>query len=150
MTCLASGHIGKHLFAWIMCLGTVLVLIVVRPRIRRRLKEIGKAAAKSNATEFRPTLSALLMTAGLATTAPVFMWFFGWRLNSMQFTNTILRAFGTSLQLISVLYFSIEFFRRVFRPNGLAVSHSATFTSAPSMPESYRVLSRISDTAVAD
>jgi potassium-dependent mechanosensitive channel len=114
---------GKHIFAWVVCLGTMLVLILVRSRIRRRLKEIGKVAVKSNATEFRPTLSALLMTAGLAAAGPTLMWFLGWRLNNMQYTNAVLRAFGTSLQLISVLFFSMEFFRQVFRSNGLAVSH---------------------------
>ena len=114
---------GKHLFAWIVCLGTLLVLTVVRSRIGRRLKEIGKVAIKSNATEFRPTLSALLMTFGLAVVAPALMWFLGWRLNNMQYTNSVLRAFGTSLQLISLLFFSMEFFRQVFRSNGLAVAH---------------------------
>lgn len=121
---------SEHPFVWIVCLGAILVLTVSRSRIRRRLRDIGRLAVKPNATEFRPSLSALLMTGGLATAGPALMWFLGWRVAEMQHSDSILRAGGESLQVISLLFWALEFFRQVFRPDGLAVSHFAWDISA--------------------
>lgn len=121
---------GNRPLIWAAGLGSILCLFVLRPRMRSRLREIGKTAAKSNATEFRPSLSALLMTLGLAAALPSFMWFVGWRLNEMPFAGTALRAGGTSLQEISLFYLTLQFFHQVFRPDGLAVAHFAWDSNA--------------------
>jgi len=115
--------VSRHPLAWLVSIVTILTLLITRPRIRQRLREIGKVAAKSNATEFRPTVSVVVMTIGLATALPAAMWFLGWRLNEMQFTNATLRAGGVSLQVIAMLSLSLGFFLHVFRPDGLAIAH---------------------------
>lgn len=115
--------VSRHPLAWLVSIVTILTLLITRPRMRQRLREIGKVAVKSNATEFRPTVSVVVMTIGLATALPAVMWFLGWRLNEMQFTNATLRAGGVSLQVIAMLGLSLGFFLHVFRPDGLAIAH---------------------------
>jgi potassium-dependent mechanosensitive channel len=122
--------IGRHPLTWLVYVVMVLTLFLSRSRIRHRLREIGLTAARSNSTEFRPTISVLLMTTGLASAAPVLLWFIGWRLSEMQFTSTLLRAGGASLQFTSMLALTLEFFHQVFRPDGLAVAHFAWDRSA--------------------
>ena len=110
---------------WLVCLVMLVLLVVSRSRMRAQLREIGRVAAKSNATEFRPSMSALMMTAGLATAAPAFMWFIGWRLGELRYTDSLLRAGGESIQRVALLFLALAFFRHVFRTNGLAVAHFA-------------------------
>lgn len=114
---------ASHSLIWLVSLGTLVVLVLSRSRIRDRLRDISRAASRSNATEFRPSLSALLMTIGLATAPPAFLWFIGWRLGELRYTDSLLRAGGEALQRVALLFWALEFFRQVFRTNGLAVAH---------------------------
>lgn len=114
---------ARNPIIWMVCSGAALALVLLRTRIRRRLSDVGTVAARPNATEFRPTLSALSMTTALAVAPAAIMWFFGWRLTEMQFSSKLLRAGGESLQDVSMLTLALFFFHQVFRPDGLAVAH---------------------------
>lgn len=116
---------ARHPVIWLLCSSTLMMIFLSRSRMRRRLRDIGTAAARSNSTEFRPTLSATAMTAGLAAAVPLMLWFIGWRLNEMQYSSPLLRAAGASLQTVSMLALAVEFIHQVCRPDGLAVAHFA-------------------------
>ena len=125
-TAVASGLLSdasKYVLVWIICLATVLVLLLTRGRLRRMLGEIGQQAIKPNATEFRPTIHALGLTILLSAAGPIFFWFLSWRLSEVRGADWLQRASGTSLAKIATLYFLLDIFRQVFRPNGLAISH---------------------------
>lgn len=108
---------------WTVGVATLLGLILVRSRVRRRLHEIGRASAKSNATEFRPTMTALAITAMLATPIPGVLWLTGWRIQSAPGTEVAIRAAGTALQSLAGIFWVVEVFRTVFRGDGLAIAH---------------------------
>lgn len=124
-------EIGSTLFSdmaqdpalWTVCIAAILALILPRSRIRHRLREIGRTSVKSNAIEFRPTMTALLMSVSLATPVPAIIWFAGWRIGAEPGTDIAIRAVGAALQSAAGVYWLVEVFRTVFRPDGLAIAH---------------------------
>lgn len=117
------ADMAQHPALWTVCIAIVLTLVLPRSRIRHRLREIGRSSVKSNATEFRPTVNALLMTTALATPVPAMIWLVGWRIGAEPGTDIAIRAAGAALQSVAAAYWLVEVFRMVFRPDGLAIAH---------------------------
>ncbi len=103
----------------------VVLLLVLRPRLKRRLSEASAQARQGHNTSIAPTLVALLHTFLLAVPIPLLLWLIGWRagLEANTGHTTGLAQLGQALKVLSIAIMVWEFLRQVCRPDGLAVAH---------------------------
>jgi potassium-dependent mechanosensitive channel len=99
-----------------------LAAIFLRPRIRRRMKQIGSAVSKDYVHTPGLTAWALLYTLLLAGLWPVILFVLGHHLLSITAKIEVL-AIGSALQSTAGVLFLVEFLRHLCRPHGLTVSH---------------------------
>ncbi len=103
----------------------VLLLLVLRPRLKRRLAEASAQARQGRNTSFAPTLVALLYTGLLAVPLPLLIGLIGWRasLGLSADRAMLVNQFGNAMKVLALVLLIWEFMRQVFRPDGLAVAH---------------------------
>jgi potassium efflux system protein len=113
----------RPLISGLAALG-VLALLVLRPRLRREVDELGKAAARGSCATFWPTGRAVILTLLISVTVPLIVCGTGWvLLQSVPSGNRLFDAFAHALVCAGVFAIPFEILRRTCRPNGLAVKH---------------------------
>lgn len=99
------------------------ILLLIQQRLRRRLKKLGDKAAQRWTHDFIPTIWALCITAVIALTAPVVIWFLSWRLTHYIDAPAFVLALGGGLNQVGWVVLTTEAFRQICRPKGLAEAH---------------------------
>ncbi len=113
----------RPLISGLAALG-VLLLLIVRPRLRREVDELGKAAARGSCATFWPTGRAMILTLLISVTVPLIVCGTGWvLLQSVPSGNRLFDAIAHALVCAGVFAIPFEILRRTCRPNGLAVKH---------------------------
>lgn len=104
----------------------VLLLLLARPKLRRRADAAGEAVARLRTDRFRFTLSTLLDTALLAAPLPLLIWSAGDLFHDAGRQAAMPRltdALGTGLVATSAFWLGIELIYRSCRPKGLVEAH---------------------------
>lgn len=98
-------------------------LLLLRPRIRAKIIEEGDAALKSHSYYFLPTAIALALTAVLSIVRPFPVWFLGRLLGSAHNASDFVLSLSFGMETVAVTYLTIEIFRQISIPKGLAKAH---------------------------
>ncbi|HEV3343473.1 MAG TPA: mechanosensitive ion channel domain-containing protein [Pirellulales bacterium] len=98
-------------------------LMVVQPRMRSRIRELGHRAARGTADSMVLTLRTLVLTALTAAPWPVLLASLGWILGSPTGGSELSRALAHGLRFTAAALASIEVLRQVCRGHGLATAH---------------------------
>lgn len=106
-------------------LGLVLLvfLLISQQTWKRWLRNAGVEAAKSFSTSFRPTATALSLTAMISVTWPLLLWGVGYRLGRLSGDSEFVNAVGQSFRLLASLALTIDLTRHVCGAGGLGESH---------------------------
>ncbi|MEK6235651.1 MAG: mechanosensitive ion channel, partial [Planctomycetales bacterium] len=99
----------------------VVLLILLRPRIRARLRTQGELAASLSCESIQPTLHALLLTALLSAPFPLAVWSLGWGMNGAS--SELIRAVSAALSNVALGLLALEFVRHLCLSQGLAAAH---------------------------
>lgn len=97
--------------------------ILLRPRLRRELREAGALARRGNCTSFGPTWAATWATILMAIPWPGLMWFLGSRLALVSNGAAFSLAVGVGLTATAWGYLPLDLLRRICRIGGLADYH---------------------------
>ncbi|MBS0204093.1 MAG: mechanosensitive ion channel [Planctomycetes bacterium] len=104
--------------------GIVLVLLLVSQRHWRLwLRTAGVEATKAFSTSFRPTATALVLTAMISITWPTLLWLIGYRLDRLSGGSEFVNAIGQSFRFLAVLLVTIDLARHVCCGGGLGEAH---------------------------
>jgi len=98
------------------------LLLFLRPWLIRELTKAGKRASRPERARFRSTLTALLVTLGLAAPLPVILFGLS-RLVKAGETTELGRGVSSSLAVLALIAALIEFLRDATRQRGLCVVH---------------------------
>ena len=101
----------------------MIALLVFRRRCVRALRQTGKAASRSMAEGFTPTLLAVALTVVLAATVLAIVWFVAWRLSSSPGATDATRAVSAGLLCVAAVVLTFGTLRQICRRNGLAEAH---------------------------
>ncbi len=104
---------------------TSLLLISFKPRIRKRIDDLGREALRRTCDSIWPTLKALGLSILLTLAIPVVPMAFGLAIvyGETPGDNPVFLAFGQALLAVAWFSIPLEFARRMCRPYGLAHSH---------------------------
>lgn len=101
----------------------LLALIVRAPvKLRRRLRDVDKTAARSSTDTFRPTAHAVVCTAALASLVPALMGIIAWRLRGIS-SSPLAEALASGLLATAMVYLPTEALRQIARSQGLGEAH---------------------------
>lgn len=98
-------------------------LVIARSPLRRRIRELGQLAHRSNNVEFLPTIRVCLLTALVAAPLPAALLLLGWRLAIAGADDPFAQSLGLSMQLVAACWMVIESIRHVALPEGLGEAH---------------------------
>lgn len=107
---------------YLLALAAIALLTRAPMRLRRRLREAGKAAARSSTDSFRPTASAVLYTAALAAIHPAWMCLGAWLLLGSS-NGWLAESIADGLLATALVFVPAETLRQVCRPQGLGEAH---------------------------
>ncbi len=123
--------LGRALYAdmqrnrlpWGLVIAICAMLLGLHHRLGKELRLAAQRASRRVTTSLEPTLRAVVITALLASVWPLLLWFLGWRLVSAVDAGAMGRAVGIACQKTAVLLLTMDLFRHVCRPSGLAIAH---------------------------
>ena len=69
------------------------------------------------------TFGALLLTVPIACVWPALMWLIGWRMSELSGTSDFPWFVGQALERTALVFWSVELFRQICLPRGVAQSH---------------------------
>ena len=99
-------------------------VLVLRPRSRKTVDELGVIAARGSCTDFWPTRRTTVVTILNSLTIPLAIFGVGWVFGrSVPSGSVLFDATAHALQVAGLFAIPIEFLRRACRPKGLAVCH---------------------------
>jgi potassium efflux system protein len=98
-------------------------LMVVQPRMRTRIRELGHRAARGTADSMTLTVRTLLLTALTVAPWPLLLASLGWVLGSPTGGSELSRALAHGLRFTAAALASMEILRQVCRGHGLATAH---------------------------
>jgi potassium efflux system protein len=98
-------------------------LVVVQPRMRTRIRELGAQASRGTADDMTLTLRTLILTVLTAAPWPVLLASLGWILGGQRGGSELGRALAHGLRFTAAVLASIELLRQVCRGRGLATAH---------------------------
>ena len=108
---------------YILCL--ILVLATIG-RVRHVKKKLNTLKAKADTTPvklFKYTLKALFYSAQLSFTFILPLLIISWRVIRNTAADDFSRAIASGLLGIAIIWFTIDFFYKLFKPDGLGPSH---------------------------
>ena len=111
---------------WLNCIGglVLLLLLVLRPRMRREVDDLGQKAARGSCATFWPTGRAMVLTTLIASTIPLIFCGLAWVLKqSTPSESRLFDAIATGLATAGLFAIPFEILRRSCRAGGLAVKH---------------------------
>jgi potassium efflux system protein len=99
--------------------------LVVRPRLRRTLGDLGTEASRGNCVRIAPTAQATMITLLLAGIIPIALAAGGWRcLATIDIENgEFIRSIGGGLFSAAAVLWLLDALRTCCRPKGLGSSH---------------------------
>jgi len=105
--------------------GFVLLLIALIVLLRGRIRKMQVAISESDAmkTSFLPSVQVLLLVLLESLAIPVLFLLFSWRLFEIAEGSEFARGIAGGLRAAAMLFFPVDFLRRVCRPEGLADAH---------------------------
>ncbi len=105
----------------------VVLLLIMKPRMRRETDKFSQLASRSSCDTFWPTAKALILTIVIGITVPLIAVFLGLLLSEKVKPetpgDTLFNALGPSLLIVAGFAMPFEILRRFCRPNGLANEH---------------------------
>lgn len=119
---LVHGAIAAPLSTGLFLL-SLLALLAFRPRLCRRLEELGTLTRRGQCVDITPTMLAGLLTFLIALPWAMTAMFVGRRLNLQVSDVAFSRCVGTGLQAIGFAVFVVELVRQLCRATGLAEAH---------------------------
>lgn len=99
------------------------VLMLLKPKFRRQLKEAGALARRGNCTSFEPTWHATWCTVLMSVAWPGLLWFLGSRFSIASSGSAFPLAVGIGLTATAWCFWPLELLRRICRVGGLADNH---------------------------
>lgn len=109
------------LLVWLACW---LGLIAFRPRLGRKIVQLGEAAGKRTTAGMRLTFETILLTFLLSLPVPILLGILGWVLQSVSATGeSYVAAVAAALLLAAALALPLELLRQMVRPVGLMEAH---------------------------
>lgn len=118
---LLADALDRPLFG--LALIPVLWLMAIRRRLTARLAALAHDAQRSSATEFRPTLEAIVVSFTLAVPGPTIAAFCGWRLTAIATAGDSAYALGSALVAGAAAFVAMNFASVVCLPMGLGPAH---------------------------
>ncbi|MGZ8191179.1 MAG: mechanosensitive ion channel domain-containing protein [Methylococcaceae bacterium] len=94
-----------------------------RKRAKQKLKLISEQVEKIYTDRFYHTVSALAYTLILVLPIPLFIYYWGWLLDSNIQISEFTKAIGAGLQAAAIPLFFLQYFYRVFAPAGIVRQH---------------------------
>ncbi|MDH4238330.1 MAG: mechanosensitive ion channel, partial [Phycisphaerae bacterium] len=109
--------------AYLAVLLIVISLVVLHPKAHRAVEIISKRVHQVQTDSFLHTLKALGLTIFLASTWPIIILLFHWRLSSSAFDDDFSQALAWGLRALVPVVFMLGFLRHFSMPQGLAQAH---------------------------
>jgi potassium efflux system protein len=104
----------------------VLLLLLGLPlarRLRPRIRALGEEAQAPSCTRYAATWEALLLSLLLVPWLPMLFGYAGWRIGLSPDATQFARCIANGMVAASVFWISIEVFRQLLRPHGIAEAH---------------------------
>jgi potassium efflux system protein len=117
------GDVRTNPVPAVLFLVAVLLLVRLRPRLKRPLDDLADKVGRTSSDAFRHTLHALGLTVLLACIWPSVLLLFAWRL-SLPDTNTdFSSAVAAGLRSTAALAIALNLLKEICRPKGLGEAH---------------------------
>jgi potassium efflux system protein len=117
----------QNLWTYLMALGSILTLLLLKPRMRRAVDAFGVEASRGGCSSFWPTAKSLVLSALLAVIVPMILLFIGWRLSRAaalsQENGMLVSALANALLVTSWFAIPMEILKRFCRNSGLGHKH---------------------------
>ncbi|KAF0097383.1 MAG: potassium efflux system protein KefA, partial [Hyphomonadaceae bacterium] len=115
--------IVKNPFRGFFALLSLVVLVLGRGWCKRQLLEIDRQVGRFYSDHFLHTLKALGYLLVLVLPLPLLFFYWGWFLTNTYHVSEFAKAVGVGLQTAAVPLFFLQFFYRLFAPQGIARKH---------------------------
>ncbi|MFQ5732064.1 MAG: mechanosensitive ion channel domain-containing protein [Planctomycetaceae bacterium] len=99
------------------------LMLLKEVAFKRALDAVGDRAAQGFTQPFHLTGQALGLTLLLAAQWAAVLWFLGWHLSTYSDSTAFAASVGSAMQTVAATLLTLEFLRRMFRPQGLAAAH---------------------------
>jgi potassium efflux system protein len=113
----------EDVWAYLAVLLVVFLLVVLRPKAYRAVEIISKRVSRVQTDSFLHTLKTLGLTIFLASTWPIILFLFHWRLSSSAFDDDFSQALASGIRALVPVVFMLGFLRHFSMPHGLAQDH---------------------------
>jgi potassium efflux system protein len=113
----------ENILAYLAVLLIVFLLVVLNPKAHRAVEIISKRVSRVQTDSFLHTLKTLGLTIFLASTWPIILFLFHWRLSSSAFDDDFSQALAWGLRELVPVVFMLGFLRHFSMPHGLAQVH---------------------------
>ncbi|POZ53564.1 mechanosensitive ion channel domain-containing protein [Methylovulum psychrotolerans] len=112
-----------HAFAAVLAIASLLVLVFSQHWNKTHLLAIAEQVGKFYSDHFLYTVKALLHLLLLILPLPLLLFYWGWFLSHTWNINEFSKVVGTGFQVSAVPMFFLQFFYRLFAPQGIARKH---------------------------
>ena len=113
----------EDVWAYLAALLVVFLLVVLHPKAHRAVEIISKRVRQVQTDSFLHTLKTLGLTLFLASTWPIVLFLFQWRLSSSAFDDDFSQAIAWGLRALVPVVFMLGFLRHFSMPHRLAQAH---------------------------
>lgn len=120
---LLGADVRQYPLLWLAAMLVCGSLMLIRPRLRRLVREQGEIAARKHVDVFRPTALTACYTLVLTVVWLALPAFVGWRWYVLGALGSHAHALGAGLLATLVVCLPLELLRQTCRPGGLAVAH---------------------------
>lgn len=118
---------GRHLWIYLLMSVAVILLLLIKPRMRKAVDDFGAEASRGSCTSFWPTAKSLVLSVVMALIVPMILLFVAWRLlMAVQWSNEnvwMVSAFAKALLYTSWFLIPVDILKRFCRKSGLAHKH---------------------------
>ncbi len=117
------SDVRRHVFIYLTFLVFFLLLVCIRPHLRRRLEKLSEELHSASTDTLAHTPRALVHTLLIAIPAPVCALFLAWRLNVSVDSTTFSIFVAGGLEAVGYGGLFLSIIHALCRPNGLAIEH---------------------------
>ncbi len=106
-------------------LGLLLFVLIIwkKKRLKKLLVDSGSKVGHFEADSIKYTFQSVVITLILAAPWPLLLKLFAWQLQGAVNSTDFAKAVGIALGIVATIYFYLNSFREVCRPDGLADAH---------------------------
>jgi potassium efflux system protein len=109
--------------AYLVILLIIVSLVVLHPKAHGAVEIISGRVRQVQTDSFLHTLKTLALTLFLASTWPIILVLFQWRLSSSAFDNDFSQSLASGFRALAPVVFMLGFLRHFSMPHGLAQEH---------------------------